>query len=59
MLRLYDLIPLYDQNKMSMYFLENSRIREFLISNTRKISSSFLKESILLILNLDYTEEDE
>ena len=30
-----------------------------LVGNALKISSSFLKESILFILNLDYTEEDE
>jgi len=29
------------------------------IRNALKISSSFLKESILFILNLDYAEEDE
>jgi len=29
------------------------------LRNALKISSSFLKESILFILNLDYAEEDE
>jgi len=32
---------------------------KYLIRNALKISSSFLKESILFILNLDYAEEDE
>ena len=41
--------------ELSARFKETERV----LRKSLKISSSFLKESILFILNLDYAEEDE
>jgi hypothetical protein len=43
----------------SQAFLNGDLIFRAFLRNALKISSSFLKESILFILNLDYAEEDE
>jgi predicted transposase YdaD len=60
--------PLVEQFDWDTLLLEGSHFiddslklseSDILFRNALKISSSFLKESILFILNLDYAEEDE